>query len=127
MNWYLQVLKKYAEFNGRARRKEYWMFFLFSFIISIVLMIIDRITGTFSAHMGAGMLGGLYGLATLIPGLAVTVRRLHDTDRSGWWVLIFLVPLIGLIVFIVFMALNGNASENKYGSDPKAEPEPQAA
>ncbi len=127
MNWYLQVLKKYAEFNGRARRKEYWMFFLFSFIISIVLMIIDRITGTFSAHMGAGMLGGLYGLATLIPGLAVTVRRLHDTDRSGWWVLICLVPLIGLIVFIVFMALNGSASENKYGSDPKAEPEPQAA
>lgn len=103
------------------------MFFLFSLIASIVLLIIDKITGTYSAHSGVGLLGGLYGLATLIPGLAVTVRRLHDTGRSGWWILICLIPFIGAIIFIVFLASNGNAAENKYGGDPKLEPEPQAA
>ena len=85
MNWYLEVLKKYAVFGGRSRRKEYWYFFLFNILISIVLMIIDGLTGTLSLEAGMGLLGGIYALAVLIPGIAVTVRRLHDTNHSVFW------------------------------------------
>lgn len=119
-NWYIEVLKKYAVFNGRARRKEYWYFVLFSFIISIILMVIDNVAGSFSAEAGTGLLGGIYTLAVLIPGIAVAVRRLHDTDRSGWWVLISLIPLVGAIVFLVFMVQDSKPGENQYGSNPKA-------
>ena len=119
MNWYLGVLKKYAEFNGRARRKEYWMFFLFNLLISIGLSIIDMMTGTVN-QWGLGLLSGLYGLAVLVPSIAVAVRRLHDTDRSGWWLLISLIPLIGVIVLLVFLLLDGTPGDNKYGASPKA-------
>lgn len=119
MNWYLEVLKKYAVFSGRARRKEYWYFFLFSLIISIVLAVVDGVTGSFSAEAGVGLLGGIYALAVLIPGLAVSVRRLHDTGRSGWWLLIALIPVIGAIVLLVFMVLEGKPGTNQYGSNPK--------
>lgn len=119
MNWYLEVLKKYAVFSGRARRKEYWFFFLFSLIISIVLAVVDGMTGSFSAEAGVGLLGGIYALAVLIPGLAVSVRRLHDTGRSGWWLLIALIPVIGAIVLLVFMVLEGKPGTNQYGSNPK--------
>ncbi len=119
MNWYLEVLKKYAVFNGRARRKEYWYFFLFNIIISIVLGIIDAVTGSFSQEFGMGLLGGIYMLAVLIPGIAVSVRRLHDTNRSGWWLLISLIPLIGAIVLIVFLASDSKPEENQYGVNPK--------
>jgi uncharacterized membrane protein YhaH (DUF805 family) len=112
MDWYLAVLKKYAVFNGRARRKEYWMFFLFNLIFSFVLGFIDGILGTV-------FIGTIYGLVVLIPGIAVTVRRLHDIGRTGWWVLIGLIPLIGLIVLIVFAATDGNKGSNEYGSNPK--------
>jgi len=118
MNWYIEVLKKYAVFNGRARRKEYWYFFLFNIIISIVLAIIDGMTGSFGT--GAGLLGIIYSLAILIPGIAVSVRRLHDTDRTGWWLLIGLIPLIGVIVLLVFMVQDSNPDENQYGSNPKS-------
>jgi uncharacterized membrane protein YhaH (DUF805 family) len=119
MNWYLGVLKKYAEFNGRARRKEYWMFFLFNLLISIGLSIIDTMTGAVN-QWGLGLLSGLYGLAVLVPSIAVAVRRLHDTDRSGWWLLISLIPLIGVIVLLVFLLLDGTPGDNKYGPSPKA-------
>jgi uncharacterized membrane protein YhaH (DUF805 family) len=119
MNWYLEVLKKYAVFHGRARRKEYWYFALFHLIISMALAVIDGITGSFSAEAGMGLLGGLYILAVLLPGIAVSVRRLHDTDRNGWWLLIALIPLIGAIVFLVFMVQDGKPGENHYGSNPK--------
>jgi uncharacterized membrane protein YhaH (DUF805 family) len=119
MNWYLEVLKKYAVFNGRSRRKEYWCFLLFSVIVSIVLTFIDVKTGTVSADLGLGLLSGIYTLAVLVPGVAVTIRRLHDTDRSGWWILILLVPLAGAIVLIVFMAVDGKTEENQYGVNPK--------
>lgn len=114
MNWYLDVLKKYAVFNGRARRKEYWMFFLFNIIIMVVLGIVEGIVG------GPGVLAGIYGLAVLLPGIAVSIRRLHDTDRSGWWLLIGLVPLIGAIVLLVFFVQDSQAAENQYGPNPKA-------
>ena len=119
MNWYLEVLKKYAVFGGRSRRKEYWMFVLFNIIVSVVLAVLDSMSGTMSATLGMGLLGGLYSLAVLVPGLAVSVRRLHDTNRSGWWLLIVLIPLVGAIVLIVFMAQDGTPGENGYGSNPK--------
>ncbi len=119
MNWYLEVLKKYAVFSGRARRKEYWYFVLFNIIISIVLAVIDGVTGSFSAEAGMGLLGGIYTLAVLIPGIAVSVRRLHDTERSGWWLLIALVPLIGVIVLLVFMVQDSKLGQNQYGANPK--------
>ncbi|MFJ1733870.1 DUF805 domain-containing protein [Streptomyces sp. NPDC088254] len=112
MHWYVDVLKKYAVFGGRARRQEYWMFTLFSVIVSIVLAIID-------AAIGSSILGIIYSLAVLLPSLGVAVRRLHDTGRSGWWLLIALVPLIGAIVLIVFLASEGKRGPNEYGPDPK--------
>lgn len=119
MNWYLEVLKKYAVFSGRARRKEYWYFTLFNIIISIVLGVIDGVTGSFSAEAGIGLLGGVFTLAVLIPGIAVSVRRLHDTERSGWWLLIALIPLIGAIVLLVFMVQDSKPGQNQYGENPK--------
>ncbi len=113
MDWYIGVLKNYAVFTGRARRKEYWMFFLINLVISLVLGFIEGLLGS------PGTVGILYGLAVLIPSIAVAVRRLHDTGRSAWWLLLLLVPLIGVIVFIVFMALDGNAEENEFGANPK--------
>lgn len=118
MQWYTEVLKKYVVFSGRARRKEYWMFTLFNVIISIILGIADSILGT-SNDQGSGLLGGIYSLAVLLPSIAVTVRRLHDTNRSGWWALLLLLPIIGWIVLIVFAAMEGNPGDNQYGPDPK--------
>ena len=117
-DWYMQVLKKYAVFSGRARRKEYWFFILWFLIISIGLGIIDAMVGL---HIGrAGLLQSLYSLALLIPSLAVAVRRLHDTGRTGWWLLIGLIPVIGAIVLLVFLFLDGQPGQNEYGPSPKA-------
>jgi uncharacterized membrane protein YhaH (DUF805 family) len=120
MNWYVEVLKKYAVFSGRARRKEYWMFFLFNLIITFVLILIDSLMGTISPQSGLGLLSGLYSLAVLIPSIAVTIRRLHDTGRSGWWILISLVPVLGGIVLLIFMVLDSEPGANQYGPNPKA-------
>lgn len=114
MHYYMDVLKKYAVFSGRARRQEYWMFALFNAIISLVLFLIALVAG----NAGTVFLG-LYGLAVLIPTLAVTWRRLHDTDRDGWsWLVIFL-PFVGAIILIVFLTLNGTRGPNRFGPDPK--------
>ncbi len=118
MNWFVAVLKKYAVFAGRARRKEYWMYTLIYVLIAVVLGFLDAMLG------GAGLLGTLLAIALFLPSLAVTVRRLHDTGRSGWWVLIAFVPLVGVIVLLVFMCLAGTSGRNPYGEDPLAEPEP---
>jgi uncharacterized membrane protein YhaH (DUF805 family) len=115
VNWYLDVLKKYAVFSGRARRQEYWMFTLFNIIAVVVFAIIDNaLLGVYPA------LTAVYILAVLLPSLAVTVRRLHDTGRSGWWYLIAFVPLVGGIVLFVFTVLEGEAQQNAYGPNPKA-------
>jgi uncharacterized membrane protein YhaH (DUF805 family) len=113
MNWYIDVIKKYAVFDGRARRKEYWMFFLFNILIAIALGILEGIVGS------PGILGMIYALALLLPGIGVTIRRLHDTDRSGWWILIGFVPVVGAIVLLVFMCLDGTSGANQFGPDPK--------
>ena len=119
MDWFLAALKKYAVFEGRARRREYWFFALFVLIIQIVLNIVDRMTGTYSAVYQCGVLGGIFSLAILLPALAVGARRLHDTGRSGWWLLIGLIPLIGAIVLIVFFVLDSQPGTNQYGPNPK--------
>lgn len=119
MNWYLKVLKQFADFTGRARRKEYWMFVLFNLIFAIAAMILDNILGISIEGIGYGPIYGLYILATLIPGIAVSVRRLHDIGKSGWMFLIVLIPVIGAIWLLVLMATDSNPGANQYGPYPK--------
>jgi len=107
------VLKKYKEFSGRARRKEYWMFLLFNVIILAVLRVVDGLLDT------AGAIRTIYALVIFIPGLAVALRRLHDTGRSGWWLLIGLIPLIGWVVLLLFFVQEGRPGQNQYGVNPK--------
>ena len=119
MHWYLDVLKnKYAQFSGRARRKEYWMFFLINFLICMALAAVDALTGTLDDESGTGLLGALYLLAVVLPTIALNVRRLHDTNRSGWWLLVALSG-IGIFVLLVFMCMDGTAGDNQYGASPK--------
>lgn len=113
MNWFLKVLKNYAVFKGRARRKEYWMFTLISTIIAVVLTVIEEVLDL------DGILSGLFSLGILVPSLAVTARRLHDTGRSGWMMLIGIIPLIGGIILIVFAAQDSKPGSNPYGPNPK--------
>jgi len=123
MNWYLKVLKEnYANFNGRARRKEYWMFFLFNLIFAAAAMIIDNVTGLAMEKVGYGPFYGIYALATLIPGLALAVRRLHDVGKSGWFLLIALIPIIGGIWLFVLVVTDSQPGSNEYGPNPKEEP-----
>ena len=113
LDWMLMPYKRYVDFAGRSRRKEYWMFVLFNILISFVLYFIEGLAG------GPGVVGGLYSLAVLIPSIAVGVRRLHDTNRTGWWLLIGLIPLIGTVILIIFLVQDGEQGANQYGPDPK--------
>lgn len=113
MNWYIRVISNYVGFSGRARRTEYWMFVLFNCIISIVLSILSVIL-----HMGK-ILPDLYALAVFLPYLAVSVRRLHDIGRSGWWLLLGLIPIVGGIILLVWSCLDSETGDNFYGPYPK--------
>jgi uncharacterized membrane protein YhaH (DUF805 family) len=121
MNWYLDAWKNYVNFQGRARRKAYWMFVLFNIIALVILSLIEGALGL-SGQNGYGILTGLYSLAIILPLIALAVRRLHDTGRSGWWILIGLVPLIGPIVLIVFYVTDSQPGTNQYGPNPKESP-----
>jgi uncharacterized membrane protein YhaH (DUF805 family) len=114
MNWFMTVLRKYAVFEGRARRREYWFFVLFYILISVVLAVVDRMLGTYVEAYGMGALGALFCLGLLIPSIAVGVRRL----------LIGFIPLIGMIVLIVFFVLDSQPGTNAYGPNPKEAPAP---
>lgn len=118
MKWYLKCLKQYAVFSGRARRKEYWMFVLFNAIFVFLLMFLDKMLGL-NYYMQYGVLYTIYAVAVLIPGLAVNVRRLHDINRSGWWVLLSFVPIVGGIVLLIWACTEGTHGTNDYGEDPK--------
>ena len=119
MNWYLKALNQYADFNGRARRKEYWMFFLFNMVFTVLASLIDIAAGTANLDSGSGVFQGIYSLAVLIPGLAVGVRRLHDVGKSGWMLLIALIPIIGAIWLLVLMVTDSKEGTNKWGENPK--------
>ncbi|MFT6913881.1 MAG: uncharacterized membrane protein YhaH (DUF805 family) [Motiliproteus sp.] len=116
---YLKAWKNYASFSGRTRRREYWFFILFNILVSIGLSFIDGVSGTFNPQSGMGLLGGLYTLAMIIPAIALGSRRLHDINRTGWWQLIMLIPLVGALVLIVFYATDTQQEQNEYGANPK--------
>jgi uncharacterized membrane protein YhaH (DUF805 family) len=122
MSWYTKVIKNYAVFNGRARRKEYWMFVLFNLIFLILAVALDNLLGTAFQDTGYGIIYLIYTLGVFIPSLAVLVRRLHDLGKSGWWLFIILIPLVGGIWFLVLMATDGQRLDNAYGPDPKRVP-----
>lgn len=120
MEWMLLPLKRYADFSGRSRRKEYWMFVLGVLIAAIVLGIVESVLGL------SGMVGHVYGpltliflLAIIVPSIAVQVRRFHDQDKSGWFVLLALIPFVGGLIVLVFMCLEGTKGPNRFGPDPK--------
>ena len=119
MNWYLKVLKDYAVFSGRAQRAEYWFFVLFNVIASIILMFVDKIIGTFNPETGVGLLSTIYSLGVLIPSIAVGARRLHDIGRTGWWLLLGFIPILGAIVLLIFFILDSQPGTNVYGPNPK--------
>jgi uncharacterized membrane protein YhaH (DUF805 family) len=120
------VFSKYATFTGRARRAEFWWFVLFYIIVNFILGLIDSVLfGTttttetsFSAETDTPILSGIFWLATIIPYIAVGVRRLHDTNRTGWWLLLGFIPLIGAIILIVWFATGGDRGRNRFGDDP---------
>ncbi|WP_430786531.1 DUF805 domain-containing protein [Virgibacillus flavescens] len=114
MFWYKKVISNYVGFSGRARRKEYWMFALINFLIATALSILGRLIDI------ENILSSIYSLFVLLPGLAVAFRRLHDTGKTGAWVLIALIPIIGWIILIVFMCQDSDQNENKHGPNPKA-------
>jgi len=115
MEWYIKVIKNnYANAKGRARRKEYWMFFLFNMLFVIIAAIIDYILGTFP------LIYLMYVVAVICPSIAVAIRRLHDVGKSGWWYFIGLIPIIGPIWLLILLCTDGNPSENIYGPSPKA-------
>jgi len=119
MNYYLAVLKKYAEFSGRSRRSEYWYFVLFNIIFAIVAIALDNLLGTTITDLPYGAFYFIYVLIVLIPGLAVLIRRLHDTGKSGAYILISFIPLIGTIWLLVLLFTEGDTGDNEYGADPK--------
>ena len=130
MEWMLMPLKRYAEFSGRSRRKEYWMFILFEIILFAVVGLVAGMLFGFGdpGDPATGALGGavlilfvLLGLALFIPALAVTVRRFHDQDKSGWFVLLTFIPYLGSLILIVFMCLEGTKGPNRFGPDPKGD------
>lgn len=113
MEWYIGCWKKYSDFTGRARRTEYWMFVLLNVVVMIGVGIVDTMLGLL------GSLVALYSLAAFLPNLAVSARRLHDTDRSAWWILLMFLPVLGPIILIIFFVQNGQSGANRFGSDPK--------
>ncbi|MEA4917632.1 Inner membrane protein YhaH [bioreactor metagenome] len=120
MYWYLKVIEHYTDFYGRARRKEYWMFFLFNIIFIVAAIILDNVSGlTFRHFHGYGWFYLMYSLIVFVPSLAVCVRRLHDTGRGGWNYLYSLIPLIGSIMLLIWMCEEGVTGENEWGPDPK--------
>ena len=134
MHWMMMPLLRYADFTGRSRRREYWMFVLLNLLLSLAvwtLLAVTFLAGMSETEMTVVMLPvfilyGLVVLAFMIPGLAVTVRRLHDTDRSGWTLLLALVPLVGAILLIVYYCTEGTPGPNRFGPDPKASYRPGA-
>lgn len=127
LEWALMPLKRYADFRGRSRRKEYWMFALLTLIIYVVVLSFTGFGAVLGGDAAAGASAGVgtllllvIGLALFVPSLAVTIRRFHDQDKSGWFILLGFIPIVGGLILFVFMCLEGTRGENRYGPDPKA-------
>lgn len=120
MKWFLVCLRKYATFSGRAGRAEFWFFALFVTLITIALAVADVALGL--AAGGTGVFSGIFTLLVVLPSIAVTVRRYHDTGRSGWWFLVNFIPLAGGIISLVFCATRGEPHPNRFGAPPSAQP-----
>jgi len=120
IDWAMRPLAKYADFSDRAPRAEYWWFYLLIVVTYLVTTIVDSVIGTGGALGPYGIVTLVVILGLLVPSLAAGVRRLHDTDRSGWWLLIALVPLVGAIVLLIFFMLEGIKGPNRFGPDPYA-------
>ncbi|MBZ6385596.1 MULTISPECIES: DUF805 domain-containing protein [Pantoea] len=123
MHHYLTVLKMYAVVNGRCRRKTFWLFLLFSTLFSLACSAVDELLGL-KVFSDQGLLSLVYSVAVLIPSVAVGVRRLHDLDRSGWWLLIMLIPLLGTLLLLIYFCLRGTVGPNRFGPDPLDEAAP---
>jgi uncharacterized membrane protein YhaH (DUF805 family) len=121
MNYALQPLKKYADFSGRARRKEFWLYYLCLMVATIIVTIFDMVVGTYDYQYSVGLFYVIFSLGVFIPTLAVSVRRLHDTDRRGWWYLLIFIPILGGLALLVLFCLNGTEGPNRFGPDPKTE------
>jgi uncharacterized membrane protein YhaH (DUF805 family) len=124
MEWMLMPLRRYADFRGRSRRREYWMFTLFIILVALVLAVPAAILGGFDEQgSGIGLIPlfiiGIFSIAIFIPSIAVQVRRFHDQDRTGWLVLLGLIPYVGGLIVLVFMCLPGTRGDNRFGRDPK--------
>ena len=119
MEWYIKVIKSYSDFNGRARRKEYWMFTLWNFIFALLAVLLDYSFGIVYPLVGYGPLYIAYALFVLVPGIAVAVRRLHDIGKSGWMYLVAFIPIAGFILLLILFIKEGDQGNNSYGEDPK--------
>tara|TARA_B100000929_G_scaffold49662_1_gene36106 strand:- start:671 stop:1075 length:405 start_codon:yes stop_codon:yes gene_type:complete len=119
MEWYIKVINSYSDFNGRARRKEYWMFTLWNIIFALLASLLDYSFGIVYPLVGYGPLYIAYALFVLVPGIAVAVRRLHDTGKSGWMYLVAFIPIAGWIWLLILFVTEGNEGNNAYGEDPK--------
>lgn len=113
MSWYIQAIKNYCNFSGRATRKEYWMYSLISAIFGLALSLVDSL-------IGISIFTSIYSLFILIPDLSISFRRLHDIDKSAWWLLISIIPVVGSIILFVFSVRPGTIGPNSYGEDPRA-------
>lgn len=125
MDWYIKVLSNFSDFRGRARRKEYWMFQLFHwliiFVLSMIAVLLFGLLDSTGSMLTAGIVLGIYMLVTFIPSMAVLVRRLHDSGKSGWFILLSLIPYIGGLIVFIFTLLDSEYGENKWGPNPKFE------
>ena len=119
MKWFINPLKKFADFKGRESRQAFWLFILFYNLIYIAVSVADAILGTYSPESGMGMFSATYILVMLIPSLAITTRRLHDVGKSGWFQLLWLIPIVGWLVLLYFLVLPGQPEENQYGPVPQ--------
>ena len=119
MSWYLMALRKYATFSGRAQRKEFWFFLATYLLLLFLLAVLDGMLGFFDEDGDVGLLSGLFALSMVLPWLAVCARRLHDTGRSGWWMLVSFVPLVGSLVLLVVLVQDGQPQPNAHGPNPK--------
>ena len=118
MHYYLRCIQQlYFVFDGRASRSEYWHFLFINLGIGLCMAFVDFVLGTHLVN-NVGLFGGMYALLIAIPGLAVSVRRLHDTDKSGWWLLLYFIPVLGFLALLVFFVTRGNTKANEYGPVP---------